>query len=149
MAFRAIRIALVLSGLSLAGCGTVTNLVKQRPGEGGVSPFGGVRHDMQCITAASNEEQHGGTHTASDQVRPMARKLLWAADLPATVIGDVVTWPYTAAYTFINRPILNPPTTLVPIVGPPQTLLPDSIDPPPATLPPPPIEVLPPPRLVR
>jgi hypothetical protein len=37
--------------------------------------------------------------------------LFCAADLPFSLIGDAVTWPYTAAYSFINQPIPTPPVT--------------------------------------
>src|SRR5271170_1053348 len=100
MAFRAIWVALLLSSLPIAGCGTVANLVSSRPEEGGKSPFGGVRQDMCCIQKAANGEFGCGTPPKSEskqqpQVAPM---LFAAADLPFSLIGDVVTWPYTAAY---------------------------------------------------
>jgi hypothetical protein len=37
--------------------------------------------------------------------------LFCAADLPFSLIGDVLTWPYAAAYSFINQPIPTPPVT--------------------------------------
>jgi hypothetical protein len=63
-----------------------------------MSPFGGVRQNMSCIRAAESEQQP-----------PLARRVFCAADLPFSFIGDVVTWPYTAAYSFINQPIPTPP----------------------------------------
>jgi len=30
--------------------------------------------------------------------------LLSAADIPLSLIGDLVMWPYTAIFTYINRP---------------------------------------------
>jgi uncharacterized protein YceK len=114
MAVRAICVALLLSTLPIAGCGTVANLVKQRPGKGGVTPFGGVRQDVSSIKKAANGEfgEFGfSTHPkAGSEPHPqVALMLLCAADLPFTAIGDVVTWPYTAAYSFINQPIPIPP----------------------------------------
>jgi hypothetical protein len=53
-------------------------------------------------------------HTKSEQYRQAAGKLFWAADLPLSAIGDVVTWPYTATYTYINEPTPTPPVTLAP-----------------------------------
>jgi hypothetical protein len=38
--------------------------------------------------------------------------LCCAADLPLSLIGDIVTWPYTAAYTFINQPVPAPPVVV-------------------------------------
>src|SRR5262249_25569056 len=55
MAFRAIRVALLLSSLPIAGCGTVANVVKPGP-EGGKIPFGGVRQDVSCLKKAENGE---------------------------------------------------------------------------------------------
>jgi uncharacterized protein YceK len=132
MAFRAIWVALLLSTLPSAGCGTVVNLVRQRPEQGGVSPFGGVRQDVSGIEKAANGESGFWTHPKSEskqhaQVVPM---LLWAADLPLSFIGDVVTWPYTAAYTFINQPIPVPPVTPAqPIPGVPGTQAPGEVRP--------------------
>ncbi len=37
--------------------------------------------------------------------------LFCTADLPFSFVGDVVTWPYTAAYSCINQPIPTPPVT--------------------------------------
>ena len=120
MAFRTIAAALLLAGLPIAGCGTVANLVQQRPGEGGVSPFGGVRHDVACIKQAADGQSACGTPppSESEQHLQTARMLFCAADLPLSLIGDVVTWPYTAAYTFINQPVPTPPVIQAPpIVG--------------------------------
>ncbi len=113
MAFRAICVALLLASLPIAGCGTVANLVKSSPEEGGRSPFGGVRQDMECVDTARNGEFGFRTHPKSDaeQYPQVALMLFCAADLPFSLIGDVVTWPYTAAYSFINQPIPTPPLT--------------------------------------
>lgn len=122
MTFRAIRVALLLSTLPAAGCGTVTNLVGSHPGGGGKVPFGGVRQDVACIHKATNEE-HGFTtepESDSEKYRQVAHVLLYAADLPLTLIGDVVTWPYVVAYNVINQPTPVPPVTQAPADGPPQ-----------------------------
>jgi hypothetical protein len=124
MTFRAICVALLLSSLLVAGCGTVANLFWLRPEEGGMSPFGGVRHDECCIKKASNGQCGSRTHpeSESEQFRQATQRFLCAADLPLTLIGDVVTWPYTASYSFINQPIPTPPVTQAqPILGPPVT----------------------------
>ncbi len=131
---RAICVALLLSSLPLAGCGTVANLVNKSPPEaGGKSPFGGVRNDVWCIEKAANGEPGFWTHptSGSEQHPRVALMLLCAADLPLSLIGDVVTWPYTAAYSFINQPIPVPPITQVPpIPTPPVTLAPPVPTPP-------------------
>lgn len=111
MAFRAIRVALLLSILPVAGCGTAANLTRQKPGEGGVSPFGGVRQDVACIQKVANGELGFRTHpkSESEQYPQRALMLFYVADLPLSFIGDLVTWPYTVAYSFINQPIPTPP----------------------------------------
>jgi hypothetical protein len=153
MAYRAICVALLLASLPIAGCGTVANLVKQRPGEGGVSPFGGVRQDVSCIKKAANGEPAFGTHPKSESEKclQVALMVFCAADLPLSLIGDVVTWPYTAAYSFINLPIPTPPVTQAPpILGPPvpQAILGPPVPQAPAEVRPQtsPLETLPEPR---
>jgi uncharacterized protein YceK len=91
---------------SLLGCGTVKNTVLTRPEEGGKIPFGGVREDMEGIKTS---EQHSQA----------ARPLLCAIDLPFSAIGDVVTLPYTWAYTIINEPVPPvPPISAQPMTPP-------------------------------
>jgi uncharacterized protein YceK len=116
MACRAIRVALLIATLPTAGCGTVANLVYLHPEEGGKSPFGGVRQDALCIQKAANEESTLRTHPEAEleHNRQMALLVLGAMDLPFSLIGDVVTWPYTAAYTCINQPVPVPPMALAP-----------------------------------
>jgi hypothetical protein len=120
MAFRAIGVALLLSCLPIAGCGTVANLARPGP-EGGKSPFGGMGQDVWCIKAAANGEMGFRKHAAleSEQYPPVGLMLFCAADLPLSLVGDVVTWPYTATYTFINQPPPVPPVTQAP--APPVT----------------------------
>jgi uncharacterized protein YceK len=144
MAFRAICVALLLSSLPIAGCGTVANLVKSPPEEGGKSPFGGVRQDVWCMKKASIGESGFSTHptSESEQHPQLSLMLFCAADLPFSLIGDVVTWPYTVTYTFINQPIPTPPVTQAqPIPTPPVTQAPAEVRP--QT---PPSELLPEPR---
>jgi uncharacterized protein YceK len=123
MAFRAVCVALLLSSLPIAGCGTVANLVKSGPEGGGKRPFGGVRQDVGCIKTAANGESGFRTHprSESEQYPQVARTLFCAADLPFSLIGDVVTWPYVVAYSFINQPIPTPPVTQATTEGRPQT----------------------------
>ena len=113
-AFRAIRAALLLSSLPIAGCGTVANLVRPGPEQGGKSPFGGVRQDVSCIHKAANGEFGVRTHPKSEpeQYPQVALMLLCAADLPFSLLGDVVTWPYAVGYSYINQPIPTPPVAL-------------------------------------
>jgi uncharacterized protein YceK len=116
MAVRALRVALLLSGLPIAGCGTVVNLSRSHPEEGAKVPFGGVSQDVRCMKKAADGE--GGDRplpgSQSEQCGRVALMLGCAADLPFSLIGDVVTWPYTASYTYINHPIPVPPTTEAP-----------------------------------
>jgi uncharacterized protein YceK len=141
MTFRTICVTVLLSILPIAGCGTAANLVNSRPGEGGVSPFGGVRHDALCINKAANGEAGFRAHpeSESEHYRQLAIMLCWAADLPFSLIGDVVTWPYTAAYTYINQPVPVPPVIQAPF--PPLT--PASVEGPTQA---PPFETLPEPK---
>jgi uncharacterized protein YceK len=116
MAFRAIWVALLLSSLPTAGCGTVANLAKQGP-EGGITPFGGVAQDVECLKEAKNGECDLWFHPqpGPGQHPQVALMLLCAADLPFSFIGDVLTWPYTATYVYINEPVPVPPV----MQGPP------------------------------
>jgi uncharacterized protein YceK len=132
MAFRAICVALLLASLPSAGCGTVANLANSHPEEGGTTPFGGVKKDLSCLKNAgpfggvkkdlSCLKNAGNGESAckpvptseSEQYRQAALKLFCAADLPLSAIGDVVTWPYTATYTYINQPTPTTPVTLAP-----------------------------------
>jgi uncharacterized protein YceK len=113
MAFRTIRVALLLASLPIAGCGTVANLARSHPEEGGTSPFGGVRQDVACIQKSANGEYGFREHPKSgpEQYPQVALMLVCAADLPLSFIGDLVTWPFTTVYSFINQPIPTPPVT--------------------------------------
>ncbi len=115
MAFRAIPVALLVSILPIAGCGTVVNLVTPGPVQGGKTPFGGVSQDVQCIEKASAGEAVPERHPC-----PAAAVVLGcAADLPFSFVGDLLTWPYTAGYTWINQPVPVPPVIQAP-PGPPM-----------------------------
>jgi uncharacterized protein YceK len=115
MSFRASCVALLLASLPIVGCGTVANLARQGPEEkGGVSPFGGVRRDVWCLKKPAKGESRFKPLPESEQCRQAALKLFYAADLPLSFIGDVVTWPYAATYAYINQPTPAPPPTLAP-----------------------------------
>jgi hypothetical protein len=131
MTFRAICVALLLSCLSTAGCGTVANLAHCRPEEGGRSPFGGVQQDLSCFREAANGELGFRSHPKSnaEDYPQVALMMFCAADLPFSLLGDVLTWPYTCSYTFINQPVPVPP---IPLAGPPTIQV---IPTPPATQP--------------
>jgi uncharacterized protein YceK len=126
MAFRIMCLGLLLSTLPTAGCGTVANLARQQPGQGGVAPFGGVRHDVWCIQKAANGDfgVRGHPKSDSEQYPRVALMALCAADLPLSLVGDVLTWPYTATYTYINQPSPLPPVMVLPFDGWPQTYSP-------------------------
>jgi uncharacterized protein YceK len=148
MAFRAICVALLLASLPSPGCGTVANLANSHPEAGGTTPFGGVRHDVYCLKNAANGESGFRPLPNSAPCRQTARKLFWAADLPLSAIGDVVTWPYTATYTYINQPTPVMPVTLAPtypvMQAPPYPVTPTPTGERPPTLP---YEILPQPKV--
>jgi hypothetical protein len=107
----------------------VANLARSRPEEDGRSPFGGVRQDVSCIQKAANGEVgfRAQPKSESEQYPQRALMLFCAADLPFSLIGDLVTWPYTAAFSYINQPVpappvlhANPPVAL-PLPTPPAT----------------------------
>jgi uncharacterized protein YceK len=113
MAVRAIGVALLFSSLPLVGCGTVANLARPGP-NGGKIPFGGVRHDVSSIEKLAHGDCGCRPYSQSEQNRQVALKLFCAADVPFSFIGDVVTWPYAATYTYINQPVPTPPIKQVP-----------------------------------
>lgn len=138
MAVRAICVAVLLSSLPIAGCGTVTNLVRLGPAEGAKIPFGGVKQDVSSLKKATNGEcgSKAQAKSESEQHPQVARMLFYAADLPFSAIGDVVTWPYTVTYTYINQPVPVPPmmqtTAMQPTAAsPPQTSVPSTTSLPP------------------
>lgn len=115
MTFREISVALLLASLPSMGCGTVANLANSHPEKGGTTPFGGMRRDVWCLKNAANGESGCfQTLPRSEQCRQAALKFICAVDLPLSAIGDVVTWPYTATYTYINQPTPTTPVTLAP-----------------------------------
>lgn len=122
MACRTVCVALLLSALPAAGCGTAANLVRSRPEQGGKVPFGGVKQDVVCIRRAADGELGLRAHPKSDaeQYPQAALMLFCAADLPLSLVGDVLTWPYTAAYSAVNEPIPVPPVVQATIGDPPQ-----------------------------
>ena len=125
MAYRVICAALLLSSSSLliAGCGTVSNLAALGPDGGGMTPFGGVKQDEWWIQKAANGDVCVGTqHSKAEAAQhpQVALMVLYAADWPLSLIGDLVTWPYVASYLFINEPIPAPTVTQATIENPPQ-----------------------------
>lgn len=133
MAFRTACVALLLSCLPIAGCGTVANLARHGSEEGGKVPFGGVIHDLQSIQEAGNGEQVSTTplKLRSGQTARVEQMLL-CVDLPFSLIGDVVTWPYTWAYSVINQPTDYPPITIADPAYPPITIAAPPVTPAPA-----------------
>jgi uncharacterized protein YceK len=128
MAFRAICVALLLTSLPVAGCGTVANLVGSPPAQGGKTPFGGVRHDVASLEEAASGDFSVGAHGKGPSDHPQILPMVFcAADIPFSFVGDVVTWPYTAAYSFINQPIPIPPITQATVEGPPQNAPPEAL----------------------
>lgn len=128
MVFRAIRVALLLSILPTAGCGTVANLAQQKPDSGGVRPFGGVKHDLAGLQNTDSGDGSARLHSKSDsETYPprTAMKIFCAVDLPFSLVGDVLTWPYTAVYSVVNEPVPTPPVVITdPTAAPPLPALP-------------------------
>ncbi len=120
--FRITSIAWLLAILPITGCGTIANVVQTNPEDGRKDPFGGVRHDVTCIQQAASGEYVFKKHpSAESQQYPRAILLLCCAiDLPFSLIGDVVTGPYTAIYSYINQPSPVPPLLQVPTEGQPS-----------------------------
>lgn len=113
MNIRAIGAAVLLSTLPAAGCGTVTNLARTNTETGGRVPFGGVKQDLACLQSASDEHTGIRRHSTSES-EPYPRAMLacfCAIDLPFSLVGDLVTWPYTWGYTVVNEPIPTTPIT--------------------------------------
>lgn len=145
MAFRTTRLAVLLATLPLAGCGTLANVANSRTEEGGRIPFGGTKHDLQCLRGAtSGEIGYRGHARPADEAYPRtALGLFCAADLPLSAVADTVLWPYTATYTRVNAPVGYPPIGIgetPPLQGAavtsPQAVGPPPPVTPPATLPP-------------
>lgn len=132
MDVRAIYVALFLASLPVAGCGTVMNLANSRPQEGGRAPFGGVHRDLSAMNSAGSDSS--GAACAKSTSVQFPHVILCAADLPFSFVGDVVTWPYTAAFTYINQPVPAPLVTPAPMAITPQTS-PSEVLPTPKSLP--------------
>ncbi|MFO0796582.1 MAG: hypothetical protein U0804_03840 [Gemmataceae bacterium] len=113
MTSRAVCVALLLSALSATGCGTVANLAGAGPGA--KAPFGGVAHDVRCLNGASAGHSGVGPLEADGMTGPrVGSMILCAADLPLSLVGDALTWPYTRAYTCVNEPTDLPPILVAP-----------------------------------
>jgi hypothetical protein len=117
MTARAIRVALLFAALATLGCGTAGNLIGAGPGK--KVPFGGVQRDLQCLTEVRDGEV---TLRTGEEWAPLRHEqhllmLLCAADLPFSFVGDVISWPYTRTYSFINQPTDYPP---IQVSAPPQ-----------------------------
>ena len=71
---------------------------------------------------AVNGEFVFNAHPEADahQYHQVALTLFCAVDLPLSFVGDVITWPYTASYTFINSPVPTPPVIQASDSPPPQ-----------------------------
>lgn len=113
MKFRALSGALLLAVLSATGCGTMANLAHSNSDQGGRIPFGGVKRDMAAIHKSSGEEPGPVTHRKcqSEQYPHEMLTFLCAVDLPFSLVGDLLTWAYTSAYTTVNAPVPVPPVT--------------------------------------
>lgn len=120
MTLRVVGVAFVLTALLTTGCGTMANVAMVHPDAGGKRPFGGVHHDLNHIRSPQSC-QNGACAAPHGQTSGTARTLLYTADLPLSFVGDVLTWPYTAAFTWINEPVPVPMPMNSPQQSIPQT----------------------------
>ena len=80
-----------------------------------MSPFGGVSHDARCVLRQMGKKRRNTPQVGAGAISPGGTNASFcAADLPFSLIGDVVTWPYVAAYCYINQPIPVPPVNQAP-----------------------------------
>lgn len=121
MTIRVLCVALGLSCLPLIGCGTTANLVRSYPDDGGKIPFGGVKQDLRVLRGPSPVAADGCPEPVPEckEYPGGLLKVVCAADLPFSFLGDLVTWPYVVIYRFINEPIAIPPLTHVPVIAVP------------------------------
>ncbi|WP_168219484.1 hypothetical protein [Limnoglobus roseus] len=88
-------------------------MVTHGPDGEGKIPFGGVKHDMAFVREGIGGGAGKAHHPAGSGQSPgTLAAFVCAADLPFSLVGDIVTWPYTKAYTRINEPIPYPPVTM-------------------------------------
>jgi uncharacterized protein YceK len=106
---RSVVMIAAITGLSMAGCGTMANLAAPGPAAGGKAAFGGVQRDLDLIRTA-----HGESDTPQAESHPTLKAVAATVDLPFSFVGDVVTWPYVAAYSIVNRPSPTPPVVQIP-----------------------------------
>jgi uncharacterized protein YceK len=111
MNFRKACVGFLLSCLPIAGCGTIANVATPNPLV--KTPFGGVQHDVREIQQAANGDT-SNPNAESEHYHRVLVMAFCAADLPLSLIGDVVMWPYTVIYSFINEPLPVPPVIQVP-----------------------------------
>ena len=113
MAVRTTCVALLLAALASAGCGTVANLAQPDPGGAGPVPFGGVKRDIACLHRATGDagsDPHSGPEPGRSP--KVSLGVLSAVDLPFTLVGDLITWPYAWGYTVVNAPVPVPPVVV-------------------------------------
>src|SRR4029079_6814850 len=97
MRCRSAGIVALMATALLSGCGTVANMQETSgitpPGGRGEPSrvYGGVQSDFSAIQASVQQVSNG----EQDSV---ARLLIWALDVPLSLIGDTVTLPYILAH---------------------------------------------------
>ena len=113
MNVRATTAVLLLACLASAGCGTVANLCTAGPRRAAASPS-----VASSTTSRTFRNRPAGTptsrRTARDNYPRTALTLLCAVDLPFSFVGDVITWPYTASFTYVNQPAPFAPIQILP-----------------------------------
>lgn len=142
MSSRVMCVAVLLAAVPAVGCGTVSNLARTDPATNGKVPFGGVKQDLAGIQDVTTAEPSFAIHPkARAENHPhWAVALFCAADLPFSLVGDFVTWPYVWAYSVVNKPVPVPPIVIAdPAPVPPPAALPPVPATKPMPLPTPPV----------
>lgn len=114
MTLRSARLILPFAAFLSVGCGTAHNI---NPSKQGIiwgsweddqpkttSVFGGVRGDWAGATRMKGQDEFANGYRIF--IAPF-----FVADLPLSLVGDVVTLPYTVAYTLFNQRHASPKAT--------------------------------------
>jgi hypothetical protein len=91
---RVALVALAGSAIVLSGCGTVCNIASDNP-----RPFGGIERDFAVLEKATSDKPlfSGGGNAGDGRGEALFAALIvafGAAEICATGVGDVATFPY-------------------------------------------------------
>jgi len=96
---RAGMVLAVVVACAVGGCGTVSNLSKDR------LPYGGISEDVKEGIARWTDWWHpSGGHCISPTMQLMIAASRFAVDLPLSVVGDTLTLPITVDATLNRSP---------------------------------------------